>query len=226
MRRLLDYKYNLDLVIDIPAADVADITSPSFKQLSDPTKSGTNADAFAKSLGSNPELKQVNGGVEVVVLVSVEVLSTVSPTKYPTKYPTGSPSKSPKSLSTTSPTKAPKKNPTKSPTEISMETRLHWTSTAPFDALDVTVAPLGTEGYTFVLNGGILLPGSVRANVSFLSLNPCRCRFLFGTNVLVFVNVNIVFLVLALDFIFVRVLAFILVLLTLCLCAGEWWWWW
>ena len=47
--------------------------------------------------------------------------------------------------------------------------RFRWTSTVDFDALDVTVAPLGVEGLNFVLNRDILMIGSVRDRVGVLS---------------------------------------------------------
>jgi hypothetical protein len=75
-RRLLKVNYKLVLVIEIPAADVPEISNQNGKilQLSSPMNNGTNADAFASSLASIPELKQANGGVNVAVMVYVQVL--------------------------------------------------------------------------------------------------------------------------------------------------------
>ncbi len=76
-RRLLKVNYKLVLVVEIPAADVPEISNQNGKilQLSSPMNNGTNADAFASVLASTPELKEANGGVDVTVMVFVQVLN-------------------------------------------------------------------------------------------------------------------------------------------------------
>jgi hypothetical protein len=67
VRRLLNFVYNVEITVSIPATEVAEIADKNdgIKQLSDPTNSGTVEDTFASALSSIPEFTSANGGVEV-----------------------------------------------------------------------------------------------------------------------------------------------------------------
>ncbi len=116
-RHLLNYNYDLTMLVEIPAADVPDIANENMLQLINPTNNGKNADNFASSLGTMPELKKANGGFDVTVSADVQVhyvpksVENLMPS-LPTKRPTNSPTKSP--------TESPTKSLTKSPTPIAL----------------------------------------------------------------------------------------------------------
>ncbi len=76
-RRLLAVKYEVVIIISIPAAEAAEMVqnNSEIAELSDPRNAAAIATSFEASLGQIPALKEANGGKDVTVLVDVEVVS-------------------------------------------------------------------------------------------------------------------------------------------------------
>jgi len=74
-RRLLEVEYGVEITITIPAKDVADAGDKNKEvlKLSNPANSDAMAANFASSLSSIPELTEANGGVEVEMMIDIEV---------------------------------------------------------------------------------------------------------------------------------------------------------
>lgn len=74
-RRLLEVEYGVEITITIPAKDVAEAGDKNKEvlKLSNPANSDAMAANFASSLSSIPAITEANGGVEVEMMIEIEV---------------------------------------------------------------------------------------------------------------------------------------------------------